>query len=141
MKNVVLAAAAAVALLAGGSAAQALPLHPIGGGGHPGGGHPGGFHPGGFHPGPGGHHPGPGGFHPGFGGPHGGFYPAGFQHWGYGSYLPHGWLVPARYVVDFAEYDLAPPPADFEWVQNGPDALLVNLDTGMVVQVVPNAFA
>jgi Ni/Co efflux regulator RcnB len=44
-------------------------------------------------------------------------------------------------VVDFAEYDLAAPPADFEWVQNGPDALLVNLDTGMVVQVVPNAFA
>jgi hypothetical protein len=128
----ILAAAAAAALLAGG-VAQALPLHPIGGG-HPGGFHPGGPHPGGLHP---------NGFHPGhgFGGPHGGFYPVGFHHWGYGSYLPRGWLIPERFVVDFADYNLVAPPADYQWVQNGPDALLVNLDTGQVVQVVPGAFA
>jgi len=130
MKRIALAALAAC-LLSGG-AALANPIHPVGGHG------PGGFHggPGGFHGGPGGFHGGPGGFH---GGP--GFWPVGYHHWGYGAYLPAAWLVPDRFVVDFADYNLAPPPADFEWVRNGPDALLVNLDTGMVVQVVPNAFA
>jgi hypothetical protein len=76
---------------------------------------------------------------PRFGGP--GFVSAGYQRWGYGDYLPRGWLSPARYIVDFGYYGLAAPAPDFEWVQDGPDALLVNLDTGMVVQVVPGAFA
>jgi Ni/Co efflux regulator RcnB len=128
MKRIVLAAVAAALLGAG--AASAHPLHPIHGGGH------------GpvFHPGHGGLHGGPVGFHPGPAFGHG-FGPVGFHHWGYGQFLPRAWLVPAAFVADYAAYDLAAPPADFEWVRNGPDALLVNLDTGMVVQVVPGAFA
>jgi Ni/Co efflux regulator RcnB len=74
-----------------------------------------------------------------FAGP--GFVNVGYQRWGYGSFLPRAWLVPARFVVDFGYYNLAAPPPNFEWVQDGPDALLVNLNTGMVVQVVPGAFA
>jgi len=74
-----------------------------------------------------------------FGGP--GFVTVGYHRWGYGAYVPRAWLVPARFVVDFGYYNLAPPPPNFEWVQDGPDALLVNLSTGMVVQVVPGAFA
>jgi Ni/Co efflux regulator RcnB len=129
MKRLVLAALAATSLLAGGGVASAAPTH-------------GGF--GGF----GGHGPvvthGPvfgGGFRGGpvFRGPvRGGF---GYQRFGYGALLPAAFLAPERFVLDYAAYELAPPPANFEWVQNGPDALLVNLSTGMVVQVVPNAIA
>jgi Ni/Co efflux regulator RcnB len=74
-----------------------------------------------------------------FGGP--GFVSVGYQRWGYGSFVPRAWLVPARFVADFGYYNLAAPPPNFEWVQDGPDALLINLNTGMVVQVVPGAFA
>jgi Nickel/cobalt transporter regulator len=120
MKRFVLAAVAAAALL-GAGAASAHPAHPAFGGGH----------------GPAFH---PGGFHPGLGAPHG-FGPAGFHHWGYGQFVPRDLLVPAAFLVDYAAYDLAAPPFDCEWVQNGPDALLVNIDSGQVIQVVPGAFA
>jgi len=142
MKRFVLAALAAASVLSGG-AAMAAPFHPGGGHGpvvHGGG--PVGFHPGpvgGFHPGPVGFHPGPvGGFHPSPVGFHGG---GGYHGWGYGAFLPRGWLIPANFIADFAYYDLAPPPADYEWVQDGPNALLVNLSTGQVVQEIPGAFA
>jgi len=129
MKRFVLAAVAAAALL-GAGAASAGPVHPILGGGHGPVFHsaPGGFHPGGFHAGP------------GFGAPHG-FGPVGFHHWGYGQFMPRDLLVPAAFLIDYAAYDLAAPPVDCEWVQNGPDALLVDIDTGQVIQVVPGAFA
>jgi len=128
MKRIILAVTAAAALLAAG-AASAHPLHPIFGGGHGPVAHgPIGFHPGGFHPGH------------GFGAPHG-VWPVHFHRWGYGQFYPRDLLVPAAFLVDYAAYDLAAPAADCEWVQNGPDALLVNLDTGQVIQVVPGAFA
>jgi hypothetical protein len=117
MKHFVLAAVAAAALL-GAGAASAHPAH----GGFAGG------HALAFHPGP------------GLGAPHG-FGPVGFRHWGYGQFMPRDLLVPAAFLVDYAAYDLAAPPFDCEWVQNGPDALLVNVDTGQVIQVVPGAFA
>lgn len=141
MKRFVIAALAAASIL-GGGAAVAAPFHAGGAHGSHGGG---GVHlapiGGGFHPGGGGFHPtgfrgGPGGFHNGWGGPHAG---GGFHDWGYGAFLPRVWL--SNFIGDFAYYDLAAPPADFEWVQDGPNALLVNLDTGQVVQVVPGAFA
>lgn len=138
MKRIALAAMA-VCLLSGTSA-LAQPLHPIGGG------HPGGFpggRPGGF---PGGHPGYPGG--PGhwggprhWGGPGWGWNPVGFHRWGYGAYLPRAFFAPEFFVTDYAYYNLTPPPADFQWVRNGDDALLVNLDTGMVVNVVYGAFA
>jgi len=74
-----------------------------------------------------------------FGG--GGFEAAAYRHFGYGEFWPRAWLSPEYFIADFAAYDLGAPPANYEWVQNGPDALLVNLYTGMVVQVVPGAFA
>ncbi len=141
MKRLILAALAASVL--GGGAASAMPvLHAF----------PGPIHHGPVFPGHGGHgpvfpgpiHHGPiyGGpiFHPGPIGP-GPYWPVGFHRWGYGEYLPPALFAPAAYVVDYASYELGAPPADCEWVRNGPDALLVNLDTGMVIQVVPGAFA
>jgi Ni/Co efflux regulator RcnB len=148
MKRFITAALAAATVLAGGAAAQAAPFH--GGGGHGpvvAHGGPAGFHPapgpvGGFHPTPIGFHPGPGpvgGFHGvgGWRGPHAGF---GYHGWGFGAFVPRALLGPEYFIFDFADYGLAPPPANFEWVQDGPNALLVNVYTGQVVQVVPNSF-
>jgi hypothetical protein len=120
--------AALAASVLGGGAASAMPiLHVVHGPVFPGPIHHGPIYGGPiFHPGPIG--PGP-------------YWPAGFHRWGYGEYLPRALLAPAAYVVDYASYELGAPPADCEWVRNGPDALLVNLDTGMVIQVVPGAFA
>lgn len=143
MKRLVLAALAASVL--GGGAASAMPiLHVVHG--------PvlhGPIHHGPVFPGHGPVFPGPihhgpiyGGpvFHPGPIGP-GPYWPAGFRHWEYGQYLPRALFAPAAYVLDYASYELGAPPADCEWVRNGPDALLVNLDSGQVIQVVPGAFA
>ncbi|HTX49926.1 MAG TPA: RcnB family protein [Caulobacteraceae bacterium] len=132
MKRTLMAALAAT-LLASGVGAAAANAQPFP--------HGGGHGPAGYHGGPA-FRPGPVVFRGGparFGGP--GFVTVGYHRWGYGEFLPRAWLVPARFVVDFGDYNLAAPPPNFEWVQNGPDALLVNLDTGMVVQVVPGAFA
>ena len=138
MKHFALAAAAVAALLAAGAASA----QPVRGGFADG--HAAAFHtaPGGFRAGRADFHPGPVGFHPrpGVGGPHG-VWSVGFRHWGYGQFVPRDLLVPAAFLVDYAAYDLAAPPIDCEWVQDGPDALLINLDTGMVIQVVPGAFA
>jgi hypothetical protein len=128
-----LALAALAASLLGGAAASAMPvLHPV---------HTPIFH-GPIYHGPIHHGPIYAGpiFHAGPFGP-GPLWPAGFHRWGYGEYLPRALFAPAAYVVDYAAYELGAPPADCEWVRNGPDALLVNLDTGMVIQVVPGAFA
>ena len=139
MKRIVLAALAASVL--GGGAASAMPiLHalPI----HHGPVFPGHGDHGPVFPGPIHHGPIYGGpiFHPGPIGP-GPLWPASFHRWGYGEFLPRALFAPAAYVVDYAAYDLGAPAPDCEWVRNGPDALLVNLDTGMVIQVVPGAFA
>jgi hypothetical protein len=131
MKRLVLAALAASVL--GGGAASAMPiLHPV---------HGPIFH-GPIYHGPIHHGPIYGGpiFHPGPIGP-GPLWPASFHRWGYGEFLPRALFAPAAYVVDYPAHELGAPPADCEWVRNGPDALLVNLDTGMVIQVVPGAFA
>jgi hypothetical protein len=157
MKRFVLAALAATTMLTGAAAASAMPLHIVGHGPvlhgpvlhgpgpihfpHPG---PGPIHfphPVGFpHPTPIGFpHPGPiGGGPVWWHGPHPGW---GYHGWGFGAFLPVAYLSPAYFVVDFVDYGLAPPPANYEWVQDGPNALLVNLNTAQVVEVVPNAFA
>jgi hypothetical protein len=54
------------------------------------------------------------------------FEPVGFHRWGFGEYLPRAFFAPAAYIADYVAYDLGAPPADCEWVRNGPDALLVN---------------
>ncbi|HEY3800432.1 MAG TPA: RcnB family protein [Caulobacteraceae bacterium] len=143
MKRFILAALAATSLLTGGAAANAAPTHP-GFGAVPA-----------MNRGPAVTH-GPvfrapaapvyrGPVGPGpvvrFGGNlGGGFVGVSFQRFGFGAFLPAAFRAPDRFV-DYRAHALAPPPANYEWVQNGPDALLVNLASGMVVEVVPNAFA
>ena len=63
-----------------------------------------------------------------------------YRPWFYGQILPFGWFAPEWYISDYYDYELPVPPYGYEWVRNGPDALLVNIDNGMVVEDVPGIF-
>jgi Ni/Co efflux regulator RcnB len=57
-----------------------------------------------------------------------------YRHWGYGDRLPYGWFVADFFISDYWDYGLSDPPWGYEWVRVGPDALLVDVNTGMVVE-------
>jgi Ni/Co efflux regulator RcnB len=69
------------------------------------------------------------------------FYPSGWyaRRWAYGESLPWGWFTPTFYL-SWGNYGLPAPPIGCEWVQEGPDAVLVNIWTGQVLSVVPGIF-
>lgn len=58
----------------------------------------------------------------------------------YGDYLPWAFIGPRWFVQDWWSYGLPVAPWGYEWVRVGPDALLVEADTGQVVQVVYGVF-
>lgn len=109
---------------------------------HPGPMHPGPFHPGPFHPGPFVFHGHPYAWHP-VHFPHPWVYPPGYAYrlWGVGAILPPlFWRTPTYYYTGWAALGLPPPDPGFQYVQYGPDLLLVNVSTGQVVQAFPGAF-
>ena len=63
-----------------------------------------------------------------------------YRHWGYGDRLPYGWFAAQWFIDDYYDYDLPVPPYGFEWVRVGPDALLVNVEDGEVVESVYGIF-
>jgi Ni/Co efflux regulator RcnB len=48
---------------------------------------------------------------------------------------------PDYYYNGWADMGLPPPDPGFQYVQYGPDLLLVNVSTGEVAQVFPGAFS
>ena len=64
----------------------------------------------------------------------------GYRRWVVGAILPPLFLVPAYYYADWAALGLPPPEPGFQWVQYGPDLLLVNVATGQVVDVAYGVF-
>jgi Ni/Co efflux regulator RcnB len=64
----------------------------------------------------------------------------GYRRWAVGAVLPALFLVPAYYYADWESVGLSPPPPGFQWVQYGPDLLLVNVTTGEVVDVAYGVF-
>lgn len=60
--------------------------------------------------------------------------------WAFGEVLPRGWYQPNYFIGDFLDYDLPYPPAGYEWVRVGGDALMVDRFTGRIVQVVRRIF-
>jgi Nickel/cobalt transporter regulator len=105
--------------------------------------HPGPFHPGPrFHPGPFVFHGHPFAWHP-VHFPHPWVYPPGYGYrlWGIGAILPPlFWSTPTYYYTDWAGMGLPPPDPGYQYIEYGPDLLLVNVSTGQVVQVFPGAF-
>jgi hypothetical protein len=65
----------------------------------------------------------------------------GYRRWGIGMILPPLFLAPAYYYADWAAMGLPPPDPGFQWVRYGDDLLLVNVNTGEVVDVIYGAFS
>jgi Ni/Co efflux regulator RcnB len=77
--------------------------------------------------------------------PHPWVYPPGFAYrlWAVGAILPPlFWAANSPYYyAGWAGMGLPPPDPGFQYVEYGPDLLLVNVGTGQVVQVFPGAFS
>lgn len=54
--------------------------------------------------------------------------------------LPEFYRTPERYIVDYQLFGLEVPPVGCEWVRYGPDALLVNIKDGLILQTVQDLF-
>jgi Ni/Co efflux regulator RcnB len=55
--------------------------------------------------------------------------------WVYGEHLPRAWFGRDYWIGDYITFGLMAPPDGYEWVRVGDDALLVDTDTGEVLQV------
>jgi Ni/Co efflux regulator RcnB len=70
-------------------------------------------------------------------------YPPGYAYrrWAAGAILPPlFWRTPTYYYPGWAALGLPPPPPGDQWIQYGPDLLLVNVTTGEIVNVVYGVF-
>jgi Ni/Co efflux regulator RcnB len=63
-----------------------------------------------------------------------------YHRWTYGEYLPRAFWVRDYWIDDFWMFGLDIPPYGYEWVQYGDDAILVNVYTGEVLEVVYDVF-
>jgi len=68
--------------------------------------------------------------------------PAGWysHRWSYGEILPISYFARDYWLIDFADYDLPPPPYGAVWVRVGNDALLVDEESGEVITVEYDVF-
>ncbi len=55
--------------------------------------------------------------------------------WVYGERLPHDWYGRDYWIGDYISIGLIGQPDGYQWVRVGDDALLVDVDTGEVLQV------
>lgn len=58
-----------------------------------------------------------------------------YRHWSYGETLPRGYYARNYWISDFLMFGLFAPPSDLIWVRVGNDALLIDRDSGDIVQV------
>jgi Ni/Co efflux regulator RcnB len=61
--------------------------------------------------------------------------------WGFGEILPRAYWGPQFILADYWLFALEVPPSGYEWVRDGNDALLVNTDSGEILQVEYGVFA
>ena len=57
------------------------------------------------------------------------------HHWGYGEILPRVYWGPDYLIADYWLFALEVPPAGYEWVRDDTDALLIDVNTGEILQV------
>jgi Ni/Co efflux regulator RcnB len=69
--------------------------------------------------------------------------PAGWapHHWAYGQILPRGYWAAPYLIADYWLFALEVPPAGYEWVRDGNDALLIDTNSGEILQVEYGVFA
>lgn len=57
------------------------------------------------------------------------------QCWVHGQILPRVYFAPRYVLADYWLFALEVPPVGFEWVRDDEDALLVNIQSGEILQV------
>lgn len=64
--------------------------------------------------------------------------PYGFngRNWAFGDIMPRAWWTPDYRIDSWWEFGLSRPPRGYGWVRSGDDALLIDLYSGRVAQVV-----
>ena len=69
-------------------------------------------------------------------------WPRGFDYrrYSYGQYLPQAFFGQDYWIYDYSDYGLPYPPPGTAWVRYGPDAMLVDRDSGEIIQVVYGVF-
>ena len=63
-----------------------------------------------------------------------------YRRWTYGQVLPFAFFARDYWLNDWYDYDLPVPPYGYEWVRYGDDAILVDVRTGMILQVIYGVF-
>jgi len=63
------------------------------------------------------------------------------QRWAFGQILPRAYFAASYLVADYWLFALEVPPVGYEWVRDDTDALLVNTDSGEILQVEYDVFA
>ena len=63
-----------------------------------------------------------------------------YRRFAFGEYLPQIFFAQDYWIYDYADYGLPYPPPGTQWVRYGPDALLIDQDTGEIVQVIYSVF-
>ena len=63
-------------------------------------------------------------------------YRASGPEWHRGGHIPPAYRERAYVVNDWRAHRLAPPPRGYEWVQVGPDYVLVTVRTGVIAQII-----
>jgi Ni/Co efflux regulator RcnB len=62
------------------------------------------------------------------------------HHWVFGDILPALFWTQQYWISDYYDYGLADPPDGYVWVRDGDDALLVDSDSGEILQVEYDVF-
>lgn len=60
--------------------------------------------------------------------------------WRAGALLPSTFLLREYFIDDYYDLGFGPPPPGAEWIRVGDDALLVDIYTGEILEVVPGVF-
>ena len=63
-----------------------------------------------------------------------------YRRWSYGQHLPRSYYARDYWLIDFVMFGLLSPPDGYVWVRYGPDALLIDEETGEIIQVRYNVF-
>lgn len=63
-----------------------------------------------------------------------------YRRWNYGQILPYAFFAQQYWLDSYWAYGLPAPPPGCEWVRYGDDAVLVDLDSGEVLQVYYGVF-
>ena len=63
--------------------------------------------------------------------------PSGWRdhHWVFGEVLPRAYWAPEYLIADYWLFALEVPPAGYEWVRDGSDAMLISVTDGTILQV------